>query len=373
MAWGAGHTESVTDRALEDPGCHAELFVDALRRVSRSGWGSNGTDMTAKTAAYHGIVIPLYRANIRGDVEISDPDPLAALARRRRAGALKLSASAVDVCRWLELSGVRHAVLKGPAIAVAYEENDREFVDLDILVAPEQMLLAIAALEEHSGSILEAVSWPRTDGIGELPIGLEREVTVDLHADLIHNADVRRHFQLSTDRLLERTTVARIIDHPLPVLCPEDNLIHVALHAMLSGGDRLIWLVDLHALVHQGLFTWQRLVDRSRQAHAALVVGVLLERSANVLGTPVPRPVLRSLQKKGALWALTLRAFERCRPTASNYGRSLHGQVLVRATRRTTLTSVAALVHLWWTDVVLFVLRDRHHPWRERSRRWWHR
>ena len=170
----------------------------------------------------------MYRAYLRGDLEAIDSAALANLARRRRASALKLSVSALDVSEWLQLADIPHVILKGPAVALAYEDNDREFVDVDILVAPTQMSLAIATLEEHGAWLLEGLTWPRLDGIGELTLGLESGITVDLHADLVQHADVRHDFHLPAESLLDRATTACIFGRELPILNPEDNFIHVA-------------------------------------------------------------------------------------------------------------------------------------------------
>lgn len=310
----------------------------------------------------------MYRSYERGDLGSVEGAALATLARRRRASALRISVSAGEVSEWLRRAHVRHAVLKGPAVAVAYDDADREFVDLDVLVAPAQMRDAIIVLEGHGARRLEEVRWPRPDGIGELTLGLPSGVALDLHADLVHHADVRRDFCLPVESLLDRATTARIVDREVPVLDPEDTLIHVALHAVISGGDRLVWLADLDALVRLDQLSWPELLRRAHEARTALVVAIMLDRAAMVLGTPVPLDVLRALRRRGASWALLLRLFERWRPTAESYGRSFHGQVLVRATRDSTARSVSTLARLVWTDVIRYVISDRNHPWRSRLR-----
>src|SRR6202041_143754 len=101
-----------------------------------------------------------------------------------------------------------------------------------------------------------------------------------------------------------------------------------------------VWLADLHALVGQGRISWPTLVDRARDARAGLVVGVMLERSIQVVGTQVPKGVLGELQRRGMLWAAAIRLFEHLRPPAANYGHSLHGQVLMRSTRDSSISSL---------------------------------
>jgi hypothetical protein len=349
-------------------------LVAAVRGVQLPGvWGPDAVKQLTQAADHHGIVLALYRSYQRGDLTVEDVAALATLAHRRRAGALQITVSALDVSEWLQQAGIRHAILKGPAVAAAYDDADREFVDLDVLVAPGCMLDAIAIIEEHGGRHLEADPWPRPDGVAELSILLRRGVPIDLHAHLVVHAKERSAFILPTEPLLNRATTASILGHDLPVLDPEDTLIHVALHAMVSGGERLVWLADLDALVRQGHIAWPTLVRRAHNARAALVVGVMLDRAVLNLGTPVPRDVLRALHQRGAIWAQMLRLFERWHPTAANYDRSFRGQVLVRSTRVNTSVSMATLGRLIWTDVILFVVSNPNHPWRVRTRQRWQR
>jgi hypothetical protein len=132
----------------------------------------------------------------------------------------------------------------------------------------------------------------------------------------------------------------------------------------------LVWLADLDALVRLDQIQWATLIERARQAHTALVVGVMLQRTAAVLGTPVPQHALKALLRNGRLWSTLLATFEHFRPIAGSHGQIFRGQVLMRSTRRSTASSMVQLARLIWTDVILFVLRNRNHPWRVRLRDW---
>ncbi len=295
-------------------------------------------------------------------------DDLQARAWRLRALALRITHAAAEVSGWLGDAGVPHAVMKGPAIAAAYPNADREFVDLDVLVAPPDMGQAIGELERHGASVLEPEGWPRSDGIAELVFGLPSGVAVDLHADLIHHQEVRRWFAFPTEPVLGRAAAASVAGQTIPVLGPEDCCTYVALHAAISGGDRLIWISDLDALVRQGQIHWETLIDRARQARLALVVGMMLERAVHLLDTPVPPQALDDLLRGGRLWSRMMMAFERRRPTENSHEQLFRGQVLMRSTRSSTATSIAQLLDLLWTDVIRYVLTDASHPWRVRLR-----
>jgi hypothetical protein len=340
------------------------MLIRAIRGERLDGSDSPSPEVLLDAARLHGVVLPLHRA-------FSDAGggrAIKAAARRERAIALRLTAAAVDVSGWLREAGVAHAIVKGPAVAAAFPNSDRGFVDVDVLVDPEAMGRAIATLERHGAEVLEPVAWPRHDGIGQMSLGLPSGAAIDLHADLIHHARVRREFALRPDGLLNRSTTLTLLGTEVPVLDREDTLTHVALHAMLSGGDRLVWLADLDALVKRGGIRWLVLTERAQSARLALVVGVMLERAAAVLGTPVPPDVLCVLTQDGRLWCRLLAQFERARPTAESHAGIVRGQILIRATRDSTAASLCALARLIWTEVILFVVRDSSHPWRQRLR-----
>jgi hypothetical protein len=55
-----------------------------------------------------------------------------------------------DVDYVLERAGVPHLFLKGPSIADwLYEEGERRFIDVDVLVPPDRLVDAVVALREH--------------------------------------------------------------------------------------------------------------------------------------------------------------------------------------------------------------------------------
>ncbi len=341
------------------------VLIRALRGVPVKPEDVNPGSLLTQAAVHHGVVVPLYRACRLGGAE-NGVESLAAVASNRRASALRISHWSIVASNWLTEAAVPHAIVKGPAVATAYPDADREFMDLDILVAPASMYEAIDVMKRQGASALEDASWPRDDGYLQLAFGLPSGVTVELHADLAHTDDVRRDFDFQPEVLLSRTTTVAVLGHELPALDPEDTIIHVAFHAMLSGGDRLVWLADLDALVRHTELGWTVLIERARGAKLALVLGVMLQRAAVVLDTPVPPDAMQELLRRGMLWSRLLVDFERRRPTAANFDRKLRGQVLIRSTRDSTATSLRKLARLLWTDVILFVVTDRRHPWRRR-------
>ena len=146
-----------------------------------------------------------------------------------------------------------------------------------------------------------------------------------------------------------------MLEQPIPTLDEIDTLVHVATHAAISGGHRLVWLADLDAAIRRldGVQDagWDGLVQRARDAGAGLVLAVMLDRARRALGTPLPAGLLASLSSGGRLWLGLTGSFDSLRPVSRSYHRSFRGQLLVRATGPTTAVSLGVLRQLVATAV----------------------
>lgn len=267
----------------------------------------------------------------------------------------------------MDARGIAHAIVKGPAVARFYPALDRYYGDIDVLVDPDDVPAAVGVLTGLGAIGLEPLHWPRADGIGELQLSMPGGIPLDLHGHLIQHDDVRRRFSLDTARMLRRRHTAEIDGCRIDVLDDVDALIHVAVHAVVAGGHRLVWLADIDAVAaHVDLGT--TLVARAREYGAGLAVAVMLARARRVLGTQVSVRELMQLSRRGWAWLLLLQTWEMVRPTGGSHRGVIRGQVLVRATRSSTLTSVGALLRLIVVDVLLAVLLNPEHPWRHGTR-----
>src|ERR1700758_1480804 len=87
----------------------------------------------APAAWHHGIVVALHRGLRLGGARSDDMPELTESALRRRALTMLIRRASVDVSGWLSEAGVAHAIVKGPAVAAAYQADTREYIDLDVL------------------------------------------------------------------------------------------------------------------------------------------------------------------------------------------------------------------------------------------------
>lgn len=346
-------------------------LLAALRDDGRYGrWSLHGaapevlTPLVEVAAAHQ--VLPIVRDALlaagvlgvgrgAGSPDATGPDAieLARVARRVESAVvgavaqhLRVCAELAEIVPLLDDLGVAWAIVKGPALAaLAYPRPElRPYGDIDVLVGPRDFGTVVAALED-AGAVLLDRDWAflAAHGRCEVSMRLRHGTYLDLHWHLVNNAHARGAFRLDTDALLERRRRVDAGGHAISTLDATDTLVHVALHATISGGHRLSWVKDVERLVAAGDPDWDAVVGRSLATRTGPVVEVLLRRAHRLLGAPVPREVLAELAHPGAE-SLALRAAERLATPSSLVGTHHTGQILLLTARADTRSSARALL-----------------------------
>lgn len=278
------------------------------------------TDAILALARYHGVTGLLLEPLGR----LAAPDALLGPAR----AAFEISVhrhlrSTWDLAQLVKIlgpTGVPWVVVKGPAaVELTYGgRGGRSYIDLDLLVHPAGFGPVIEALEANGLALLDR-NWAvlRRDMRGEVhhrgPSGLE----VDLHWNLVNM--YRGRMRIGTGELLGRSVPVRLAGVDVRTLDPTDSLVHLCLHAAISGGDRMIWLKDIERAVAVRPPDWDELVVRSRRWKVSAPVGLMLERAAAFLGAAVPAAVLQALLGRGT--PLVVRVVDRLSPWPRALGR----------------------------------------------------
>jgi hypothetical protein len=202
----------------------------------------------------------------------------------------------------LDPTGVPWVVIKGPAaVELLYGgQGGRLYQDLDLLVDPSRFREVLAALEASGLRQLDR-NWAvlRRDLRGEVHYGGATGLEIDLHWNLVNM--YRGRMRISTRELLGRAADVQLAGVDVRTLDPTDSLIHLCVHAAISGGDRILWLKDIERAVAVRPPVWDDLVARSRRWHVATPVGLMLARSARFLGAGGPAEVVSDLVGRGAM------------------------------------------------------------------------
>lgn len=266
----ARNDDGVSDRL-------ANLPAPELARVLRAGADQGlGTTLVASLQAAN-LAVPGWLQDHRFDVTTQ---------RNRLMNTLAAIAPELTARR------IPWVVLKGPVTAAVYDPlGEREFADLDILVPGYGVGDAIEALGVIGVDGINK-NWGTYQryGVAEFPVFV-LDTPIDLHWHFIGLDDMRKRFNLLIDEILDRRQTVRFGGVDCNRLDAEDNIIHIALHAGLSGGYRLGWLRDVHHTVRANDLDWDELVSRASRYGVGPVIGHVLDRCRSVIGTPVPSEI----------------------------------------------------------------------------------
>jgi hypothetical protein len=189
----------------------------------------------------------------------------------------------------LDASGALWTVVKGPVLVelVYGDPGLRTYQDLDLLVEPRYLKEVVRQLELTGATLLDR-NWKviRREQYGELHLLLEAGIVLDLHWSLV--TIYRGRTAMSSSEMLARRERVTLAGVPAWSLDPVDRLLHLAVHAALSGADKLVWIKDIDLAARQPGVHWEAVAERAQRWNVAAPVGLMLSRTAAALGTPVP-------------------------------------------------------------------------------------
>ncbi|MFP5377557.1 MAG: nucleotidyltransferase family protein [Acidimicrobiia bacterium] len=245
----------------------------------------------------------------------------------------------------LDAAGLDWLVLKGPVLAeVVYPRADlRSYNDLDVLVPGRDLHAAVSAVEAAGGRVLER-NWPllKELGVGELLVRLRHGTLLDLHWQVINERRTRRRFDVPLADLHRRARPVRLGAVEARTPDATDTLLHLCLHASLSGGNRLVWLKDVERAVAAEPPAWEEVLDRARRWGVGPPVAIALARSAAVLGAAVPPDVPPALAG-GRAWLRLASLADRLSPPERAHGDRSPSRIVSRASSRDAASSATEL------------------------------
>lgn len=251
------------------------------------------------------------------------------------AGHMRAVATLHEVHRLLTGAGIPSVVLKGPALAgLCYPRPDlRWYRDLDLLVAPAHLEAAVEVLEAAGSTLLDR-NWDLIHAVrpGELHLLTPHGVVLDLHFQLVNNAERRSRFRVDPTEVLGRAETVTLGGHRVGTPDATDSLLHLALHTALSGADRLGWFSDVDQAVRNRAPMWPDLVARAHAWGVASLVHQVLLRAVGTVSTPVPAEVLGALSP-GAAWDLVVRSVHHADDLSRTTGRTSPARALARQAR----------------------------------------
>lgn len=315
------------------------LLVDAVRGVPGAWRPEWDVDRVLEVARAHRVTPAL--ARVAGGIA-GAPAELGAILSELRTeqvlrhlttlGDLRLLGAALDD------AGIAWVVVKGPvAAATLWPAPDmRDYLDLDVIVDPARFGDALDVLAALGARQVD-VSWRliRRQMRAELSLVLPHGTWLDLHWHPVNGARLRGALRWDVGGLLARRRRVAVGSLSVPAPDAADTALHMAYHAVHSGGHRLLWLADVAFSLAAA--DPELVVERARAARLELMVGAAADRARRVL--PVP-----PLEVADVAWRRALAGVDRRQgaPPLGAGGRS--GRLRVSSTRWSTASSAGALI-----------------------------
>lgn len=257
----------------------------------------------AEAAAAHGVQPLLARMPPAAIPRPAWPAHLAEQGRRqtyRIALQHTLAKPALRAAaRALTEAGLPYAVLKGPALYEALYQNvfPREYEDLDILVARQQVPTALAALQSVGYTVIGGRLNQAFLRLGHFHLALRSArpdwPPIELHWSWVDRGNL---YRLPDNEGLARRRDCGTGAEAFSVLAPEDQLIYLCLHAAkhaplnqlglrqgcppvwflrACAGNRLLWFADIALLLrrHGDQLDWAAMLQRVRDWNVLDAVG----------------------------------------------------------------------------------------------------
>lgn len=274
-------------------------LVAAMREEgaeARASVGGVDPQRLATAARYHGAAGYLHAALQDVSAETAALDAVSGVYHLGIGISMRVLADLANVAPILDAAGVEWMIVKGPVISERLypEPGLRAFDDLDLVVQAGSFARAIDALESAGVSILDQ-NWRllRREMRGQLHLTLRHGTLLDLHWHLI-NRD-RMQFAIRMEEIFERSRLVEVAG--LSVRTPDvvDTLVHLCVHASLSGANRLIWAKDVERAILAERPAWDAFVVRARSWGAGHASAAMLARAARMFAAPVPAEVPKAL------------------------------------------------------------------------------
>jgi hypothetical protein len=236
------------------------------------------------------------------DVPSATTDALREHASRIAAHNVHLRQVLRPVIRAFDRAGVALMLLKGAALNLVHRDGTdlRPMSDIDAMIRRDQVAEADELLRrtgfQPGRNLVRPDFFPTYYGETEYRSEPPASVRIDLHVRPFR--PLRYVRTVPDDALWDDAQAVTVDDSRVLIPGPEDMLLHLAGHAAIHGGTRLLWLFDIRRLVDwsgPGIH-WERIAERARRWRVAHPVCAGLAQAEAVFGPVIPPGAMRALQ-----------------------------------------------------------------------------
>jgi putative nucleotidyltransferase-like protein len=267
-------------------------------------------------AQSHALIPILYR-NLSERADLAPTEMLRDLhdsAQRHTRQALRLTHSLREILVRMDSLGVEAIPVKGPALAQTLFQNValRQFSDLDILVRPEDVCRAKAALEDLGYTCSLALT--KAQQAAYINSGYEYSFDGTTGKGLIELQwrVLPRFYAVDFDfpRLFTESTFVEFAGTRVRTLRAEDLLLVLCAHAAKHVWERLAWTRDIAELMQSPAIDWERARQQAERLGIVRILGISLVLARDLFAATVHPELEAVLSSDGKISLLAGRIRE---------------------------------------------------------------
>lgn len=268
----------------------------------------------------------------------------------------------------LEAARVPHLVVKGPILQAAWGAATRPYLDVDLVVPPAHLARTLDLLGDLGATTIDR-NWDLLirERRAEIHLLLPGGTPVDLHWHLVNHGEQRDRLDITVDELLATARAVEVAGVAVPTIGAAEAVVHTCLHAAVSGGHHLLWLIDIACLLaapaeRGGGADADEILAVARRWRAGLPVAAMLHRASRTVGADIDDDLVDALAPSPAQRAL-VRGLATWRPSGRLPGGGSTDRAVARSLRPTVPGTARAAVregrsmlgrlvdhHEYWTD-----------------------
>ncbi|MBW4557541.1 MAG: nucleotidyltransferase family protein [Trichormus sp. ATA11-4-KO1] len=274
-----------------------------------------------QTATFHKVMPLLYQNLNTNCTELVPKDVLADLLYYFKANArrnLFLTNELLKLLNLFESHDLTVIPIKGAILAVSVYNNLalRQFTDIDILVRPQDAIVARDLLVAQG--FQNTYNHTRDQEVARLQSPFCKDnnythkhtgVNLDLHWQLLQKY---LSFPIAHERLWERHGAISLAGKTVINLSPEDNLLFLCVHACRDRWNKLSLISDVATLICvSSEMNWDWVIEQAKLLGCwrRLLLGMLLAK--NLLETEIPEIILQKIKAESGLKTITKQVEER--------------------------------------------------------------
>jgi Uncharacterised nucleotidyltransferase len=250
-----------------------------------------------RLAEEHRVIPQIYRALSAHSELLSDADlaMLGSAYEENARRALRLTGELLRLLRHFEGYGIEALPYKGPALAQALygDVSSRQFFDLDIIVSPQDVGAAKAALAELGYvsdinlSVREEASFIAS-GYEHAFSGPAGPHTLELKWRILPRF---YSVEFEAARLLNRAEQVTMGGQRFRTLHADDLLLVLCVHAAKHMWSQLSWLCDIAEVARSREIQWKTICEKAEQLGIRRIVAASLQLAHDLLGSDMPTSV----------------------------------------------------------------------------------